>query len=779
MRSELAGLDADYFQHEADTFATAAASFTGSDTPWGGYESGKAAAFGRWQDSVSPAAKVHATGVANLDSSLEQQIAAADEVFANQSAMADLLDGVASAAEAVADAVLDALRLVNTSPAPDLPTTPANVETAIDATWPADFEVTTARAVVDAGHATLAAAILVGPWPLAQQSVFSAALAVRDYHPYPNNLTPNWRNELTDAQNQFVWAVPFKADQAFGVSPELDHGLITQSQSVPADPTAPMPPDISIGLNSATLRDQIVPHSSIDPEQILADSSLQLFVDLFGAPGKLMATGMSGSSTSGDASDSDESEVLSEPTLDVLAPGPLIDANAAFNAMVDKWIDDIRELQRLEFEAAAEAEMGATSSYHRNASDAERQSLQSAIERTSSEAISEMARHQSKPVAASEVFQKSQSPFKEDDGAGGSQFTLPVLITSQGIIPKFFWAATDSGERFCYSLSRKDWKIVVIENPEFERNPDLARGMGVGEDSDMLVRGHEVAPNAEQTAAICKQNGGRLDLDGLFQRIAKTGELGRKFAKGTCEWIDLICAASKPVAPAMADLRQMQKRGVPANQQVIFAIQSAFTCATVGAFFRWAGAAFKTFGTPAAKALFEKWAAKEGKAVLAEANNLTQKEIATVEGQRLVAKLQSLNDALAKSNLKEAEKLMKEAKQALQEVKAARKIGEDLEKLTELASKGGTANATGAIVESHHLLPRQFARNFKSAGIDINEYLIDLEKTVHRLKPGGLHTIEGGNWNKVWKEFFAENPNRTKQEILDKLAQMLKDFGLE
>ena len=297
MRSELAGLDADYFQHEADTFATTAASFTGSDTPWGGYESGKAAAFGRWQDSVSPAAKVHATGVANLDSSLEQKIAAADKVFANQSAMADLLDGVASAAAAVADAVLDALRLVNTSPTPDLPTTPASVETAIDATRSADFEVTTARAVVDAGHATLAAAIHVGPWPIAGSDIFGAAARVHQYHPYPNNLTPDWRNELTDAQNQFVWAVPFKADQAFGVSPELEHGLITRSQSVPADPTAPMPPDISIGLNSATLRDQIVPPSSIDPEQILADSSLQLFVDLFSAPGSLIAS--SPSTTSG------------------------------------------------------------------------------------------------------------------------------------------------------------------------------------------------------------------------------------------------------------------------------------------------------------------------------------------------------------------------------------------------------------------------------------------------------------------------------------------------
>jgi hypothetical protein len=48
------------------------------------------------------------------------------------------------------------------------------------------------------------------------------------------------------------------------------------------------------------------------------------------------------------------------------------------------------------------------------------------------------------------------------------------------------------------------------------------------------------------------------------------------------------------------------------------------------------------------------------------------------------------------------------------------------------------------------------------------------------LKPGGLHTGKGAeNWNGAWKEFFRQNPNPSKQEILDQLAKMREDFGLE
>jgi len=56
--------------------------------------------------------------------------------------------------------------------------------------------------------------------------------------------------------------------------------------------------------------------------------------------------------------------------------------------------------------------------------------------------------------------------------------------------------------------------------------------------------------------------------------------------------------------------------------------------------------------------------------------------------------------------------------------------------------------------------------------------VIDLEKAAHRLKPDGLHTGKGvDNWNGAWKKFFETD--RTKQEVLDQLSKMRKDFGLE
>ena len=46
------------------------------------------------------------------------------------------------------------------------------------------------------------------------------------------------------------------------------------------------------------------------------------------------------------------------------------------------------------------------------------------------------------------------------------------------------------------------------------------------------------------------------------------------------------------------------------------------------------------------------------------------------------------------------------------------------------------------------------------------------------LHTGGVHTNSGGNWNGVWDEFFKENPNATRQEILDQLSRMRSDFGI-
>ena len=86
--------------------------------------------------------------------------------------------------------------------------------------------------------------------------------------------------------------------------------------------------------------------------------------------------------------------------------------------------------------------------------------------------------------------------------------------------------------------------------------------------------------------------------------------------------------------------------------------------------------------------------------------------------------------------------------------------------------------------EVHHGLPEKFKDWFKSRGIDINsgEYYYDLPKDIHRLKDGnGIHTNNsslGENWNKIWEKYIAQNPNASKQQILNKLEQMEKTAGI-
>lgn len=84
----------------------------------------------------------------------------------------------------------------------------------------------------------------------------------------------------------------------------------------------------------------------------------------------------------------------------------------------------------------------------------------------------------------------------------------------------------------------------------------------------------------------------------------------------------------------------------------------------------------------------------------------------------------------------------------------------------------------GAKFERHHLLPQQFREQFTKAGLNIEEFTVNLPKELHRLKPGGLHT-GSRNWNKQWRKFFQENPNATKSEILQHLEKMKNDFNLE
>jgi hypothetical protein len=75
-------------------------------------------------------------------------------------------------------------------------------------------------------------------------------------------------------------------------------------------------------------------------------------------------------------------------------------------------------------------------------------------------------------------------------------------------------------------------------------------------------------------------------------------------------------------------------------------------------------------------------------------------------------------------------------------------------------------------------LPKEFSREFARVGLDIEKYVIQIERGAHRLKPGGLHTGQE-SWNAMWREFFKEYPNATREQILEQLAKMKKLFGLE
>ena len=51
-------------------------------------------------------------------------------------------------------------------------------------------------------------------------------------------------------------------------------------------------------------------------------------------------------------------------------------------------------------------------------------------------------------------------------------------------------------------------------------------------------------------------------------------------------------------------------------------------------------------------------------------------------------------------------------------------------------------------------MPNEFEKEFAAAGLTNSEYILYIEKSLHRLNPAGLHTNAGGNWNRVWAEFF-------------------------
>lgn len=93
------------------------------------------------------------------------------------------------------------------------------------------------------------------------------------------------------------------------------------------------------------------------------------------------------------------------------------------------------------------------------------------------------------------------------------------------------------------------------------------------------------------------------------------------------------------------------------------------------------------------------------------------------------------------------------------------------------ANDARRAAEAARVIEKHHLLPREFADRFAKAGLNIEDYVIELERGKHRLKPDGIHTGPD-NWNKRWREFFRKYPEAKREQILEFLQHLRAEFGI-
>jgi hypothetical protein len=100
-------------------------------------------------------------------------------------------------------------------------------------------------------------------------------------------------------------------------------------------------------------------------------------------------------------------------------------------------------------------------------------------------------------------------------------------------------------------------------------------------------------------------------------------------------------------------------------------------------------------------------------------------------------------------------------------------VSEDFAAFFRTLDKGGYSG----IMETHHLLPRQFQRHFLRAGLNIDDYTIGLDRNVHKIIHGKGARLKDA-WNAQWERFFAENPGAEANQILEHLEKLRRRFYL-
>jgi RHS repeat-associated protein len=88
-----------------------------------------------------------------------------------------------------------------------------------------------------------------------------------------------------------------------------------------------------------------------------------------------------------------------------------------------------------------------------------------------------------------------------------------------------------------------------------------------------------------------------------------------------------------------------------------------------------------------------------------------------------------------------------------------------------LVSKlGGGLGKAVKKFEMHHIFPRQFKKDFKAAGININKWLVRLERNVHK----GIHP----EWNRDWDAFLNTGKQKSPEEIFAFALELMQKYGV-
>jgi RHS repeat-associated protein len=80
----------------------------------------------------------------------------------------------------------------------------------------------------------------------------------------------------------------------------------------------------------------------------------------------------------------------------------------------------------------------------------------------------------------------------------------------------------------------------------------------------------------------------------------------------------------------------------------------------------------------------------------------------------------------------------------------------------------------------HHVFPQEFADFFKAKGINIHEFILELDYTVHKVAHGNWgYLTEFTDWNKAWAKWIAEHADASPRQVMNQMKKMMKEYGID